>query len=138
MSDMLRKILLVSLILSLLLWLMNKAAYAYSLFWIWWWYDIPMHFLGGMVIGSFSLWFFGRLQENSPYFSRISLNLLVALSVLVIGSAWEIYEYTYQLTFNGMISYPVDTIKDFILDFAGAAAVLYWYIRQKSPTGKTL
>jgi hypothetical protein len=85
-----------------------------------------------MVLGSFSVWLFGTLQIRSPIFSRVSVTLFSLIFVLIIGTSWEVYEYIFDLSFNGMISYPLDTIKDYIVDFAGAGLVLWWHAHRRS------
>ncbi|HEY4508106.1 MAG TPA: hypothetical protein VJJ55_00430, partial [Candidatus Paceibacterota bacterium] len=36
--------------------LMQSAAIVFSLYWTLWWYDILLHFLGGIFIGLLVLW----------------------------------------------------------------------------------
>src|SRR5688572_29626513 len=43
-------------LLALIL-ILDLFALEYYLYWMLWWYDIMMHFLGGVIIGSGVLWF---------------------------------------------------------------------------------
>ena len=89
-----------------------------------WWFDMPMHFLGGLWLGLAFVWFFFNKEFNWK------LILKIILGVLLIGILWEIFEvilnnYTTQLPFN-----TLDTLSDIFFDLAGGTfAVLYFLKR---------
>ncbi|HEY4498701.1 MAG TPA: hypothetical protein VJH94_01415 [Candidatus Paceibacterota bacterium] len=117
--------------LSILLWLMNEAAYRYSLFGIWWWFDSPVHFLGGLALGAFFFWFFGRVRDHMPSFSLTAVIGYTFAMVLIVGIAWEIFEYAFHIPNNTPLGYSLDTLKDIILDVCGAAVVVWLYMCQR-------
>src|SRR3989344_3934503 len=69
------------------------ATYFY-LYWIFWWYDIFMHLLGGAFVGLLVLW----LRFFSGYFgihlpdSKASVFFFTTVLVLIIGVGWEAFE----------------------------------------------
>ena len=89
-----------------------------------WWWDIPMHFLGGLWAGLFGLWFFKRLKKSAP----ISTAITVAIC---IGISWEIFEYSFAVARSVFMSYPIDTAKDLLMDTLGGitAGLLVRYFR---------
>ena len=83
-------------------------------FWSIWWYDIPMHMLGGATAALFFAWIAvwrGR---------RLSLWQYV-LAAFAIGIAWEVFEYVLGIGGSPFMSYPVDTAKDLFDDCIGGA-----------------
>lgn len=127
----------ISFALAVLLSVMNQIALEYSLFWQIWWYDIPMHFLGGLVLGSTFMWFFGSLQEQKHLFSSLAVIVSVLFSVLICGALWELYEYVFNLTYNPHFGYVFDTTKDMFMDMFGALAVLLFYKRERATLTRT-
>lgn len=74
------------------------------------WYS-PVHFLGGVCVGIFTLWLADVLKV------RNMLALCLVL-IAVIGIGWEIWEYA-----SGYTSYPADTFDtftDLVFDTLGA------------------
>jgi fatty-acid desaturase len=83
-----------------------------SLYWYYWWFDIMMHFWGGLLIG---LGVHALCRLNSvklrPTFS------LVFIVVAVAAISWELFEW-----FTGLYnpnSYVMDTLLDVALGFGG-------------------
>lgn len=84
-----------------------------------WWYDIFMHFLGGMALG---LWILslGKLLEK-PRFKPWH----IIFFTLLLGLAWEYFEIHFGITgyVVGSRDYFIDTTFDLINDMLGAAFV---------------
>lgn len=77
-----------------------------------------MHFLGGFFAGGVSLWFFfNKFQKPREIF------LATFFGALIIGAAWELFEYFTGLAFVTYGNYVFDTVKDFLMDGLGALAV---------------
>ena len=130
-----QNLLFISLALSVLFWFLNKIAVAFSLFWLLWWYDIPMHFLGGVVLGAFILWLIGRIGGPFVKPSGVSAIVLSLSLTLFIGVVWEVFEYKFDIAYNSVLGYWADTAKDLLVDLAGAALVLWWYLKRTVPGG---
>lgn len=99
---------------------LHFLAINYYLYWMFWWYDIIVHFLGGVFVGLLALWlryFSGYLGAHAvPALSQVLL--FVGVSVLVIGVGWEVFEWVTGETFRAE-GYWQDTIVDVVLDLLG-------------------
>lgn len=93
--------------------ILHALALQTSLYWVYPWFDMPMHFLGGAVAGfGFLSWVGERLVPlRHPSFVR------TVLFVLFVGIAWEIFELAFGLT--GALVYITDTGVDILLDVTG-------------------
>ena len=90
-----------------------------------WWFDIPLHILGGVWAG---LW----VATAGEFFSiRLSIWHIV-LSVLLIGIGWEVFEYVFDMKGSAFMSYPVDTAKDLIADCIGGVIAVFITARLRS------
>ena len=113
---------LVSLIVFFFL--INSLANYFYWFYSIWWFDMPMHFLGGFWWGLVFVWFY-RVEEISP-----ASIFGIILSVLFVGVLWEIFEFFFY-NFIAQNSFNIlDTISDVCLDLAGAFfALMYFKLR---------
>jgi hypothetical protein len=93
--------------------LLHAVALNAYLYWLYPWFDIPMHFLGGTVAGfGFLSWVGERLV---PIRSRALLATL--LFVALIGIGWEVFEWYFDLV--DTLEYVPDTIGDLFFDLMG-------------------
>lgn len=99
---------------------MHWFALANSYYWLIWWYDIMMHFLGGFLTILILLWI-DRWRETT----LVATFTQVFLWIMVVGLVWEIYELTFDLTFVDVRGYFPDTILDLIMNVIGAMTVYY-------------
>lgn len=81
------------------------------------WYDIMMHFLGGLWVALFSLWVCAS-GKFSFIPQRISWGKVLVV-VLTVGVLWELYEIVFGLTFVSDPEYWGDTTLDMVMDTAG-------------------
>jgi len=85
------------------------------LHWMYWWYDVGLHFFGGVCVSLAMLSVFPKNWSKEG--KVIALGTLAAL---IIGILWEIFEYS-----NGLMIAPygpyywMDTISDLIMDTSG-------------------
>jgi hypothetical protein len=98
---------LAALLLCTLLAVLNEWAQSDSLYWKWIWFDIPMHFLGGLSTSAFVIAFFGKHRPR-----------LFILSMICVFVGWELFEYLFKLPQPA--NYPLDTAKDLVMDTLGA------------------
>ena len=120
--------------LMLLIFTANSLALAFHWYYSIWWFDMLMHFLGGLWEGLFFIWFFSspdigeslRLSPEPKNFTRLITKTV--LFVLLIGVLWEFFEF---FTNNYIGSDPfniLDTVSDIFFDLAGGTfAVLYFF-----------
>lgn len=109
--------LIASLCLSTLLAFLHIWATNDFFYWKYAWFDILMHYLGGVTSAVFVSAF---LLHKRDY-------LFIPLLVLIfIG--WEVFEYIFGLPVEA--NYPVDTALDLLMDTLGAVTV--YLIAQKT------
>lgn len=94
--------------LALILTYLHTQAILHFLYWFYDWFDILMHFLGGLAIAVFLIGFF--VTERRAL-------LIGGFFALVIG--WEIFEYLFGLPRES--AYVLDTIIDLVMDTLGGA-----------------
>ena len=103
----------------LLLALLHIVAIELFLYWLYPWFDIVTHFLGGVTVSLGVFWFL----FESP-FVRIEKRPLViigtlTLAIVGIGVAWEVFEFLTGVT-RGEENFVADTTLDLIMDAFGA------------------
>ena len=102
--------LVAALFLSVLLLGLHLYAEAHAWYWIYRWFDIPMHLLGGFTIGVFSVAILGKFRP-----------LLFVVIVLGAAVGWEAFEYLSGITYNEP-KYWFDTTHDLLDDALGGIA----------------
>ena len=97
------------------------AVYA-SLYWYHWWFDVVMHFWGGVLIalGLYALSTFSRWQF------RPTLTMLL-WTLLAVTLLWEAFEFWAGLWQPA--TYLADTIQDILVGFGGGL-VAYLVLRR--------
>jgi len=93
---------------------MNFLAVELFLYWRFWWFDIPMHFIGGVTValGLFTLHDL-RLVIPARY-----LQLVPVLSlVFVVAMSWEAYELFIGIPIES--DYVIDTLTDLCMGTLG-------------------
>ncbi len=97
-----------------------------------WWWDVLLHFLGGLWVGLSGFWFIYKSHFLPvPRKTTVNFFMVILLPVLLVGIGWEIFEYMFGLTFvlPGE-SYRIDTISDIGMDIVGSL-IVYLYYRLK-------
>lgn len=93
---------------------LHAAALTFYLYWVYLWFDIPMHILGGATV---ALGYQSRFGL-SKFAHKLSFGLIsTLLFVLAVGLVWEGYEYVVAPTFKE--GYLEDTIIDIVMDLLG-------------------
>ena len=113
-------------VLFVLIWalaLIHMTAEYYHLYWTFRWFDIPTHFLGGVWVGIFAVWYFSG-YVNKTHVSNNRTVYVALLGGLFVGVVWELYEYgIWMWTGEGLpLNYAGDTALDLIMDFIGSFA----------------
>lgn len=104
-------------------------------YWYWriWWFDMPMHFAGGLWAGLSILWLVflsGKFKRNIPQSAR-SIFTIGVCSVLVIAIVWEIFEYIVQIIFPHGVPYDiVDSLSDIFWGFMGGIVASFSFSRK--------
>lgn len=99
-----------------------------SWYYTYWWFDIPMHILGGAVIAFVILYGYKVLSPEEKG-KQLTFFVLV-FSVFFVGVVWEIYEYVIDLMYTHLGWDAIDTGKDLIDDVIGASIVARFLIKK--------
>ncbi len=115
-----KKLALSALILAIFIFVINIFAMRESWYFFIWWFDMPMHSLGGFFIAILTC---SLVISKQNYFKNLSLkNLFVysMISVFVIGFLWEIFELSVEklVEFADLVSLS-DSVSDMFFDMAG-------------------
>ena len=121
-----QELLKISLWLVIAIFFLNSMAMKFHWYYSIWWFDMPMHLLGGVFVGLITLAFFPR---------QPILNIF--LSILLIGTLWELFEFSLDkfITYNPQNF--LDTLSDLAYDLAGGfSASLYFLYNHRKDEGK--
>lgn len=111
---------------------MYFLAIVFSFYWLYWWYDVVMHFLVGLTGGLGLFWGLfdsGLIFRGRPH-SKAASVITILICVMVVGVAWEIFEYKNGLTYS-VEGYGQDTANDLVLDGCGAFLAALLVTRKK-------
>lgn len=95
------------------------------LYWRYAWLDIPMHFLGGVVVA------FGYLtvRDFFPSWSKKRFTLFKTLAVVIMAAVvWEVFEVLIGVIFEEG-RYVIDTLSDLLIGALGG--VLGYYLSSR-------
>jgi hypothetical protein len=84
-----------------------------KLYYIYWWLDIPMHILGGFVIGYLLVSCLSIVSVSPITFKKL------AFYFFIIAIAWELFEYQRDVIDYSKFSSYVDTVKDVAMGYLG-------------------
>ncbi len=102
--------------------LMHLVALQFYWYYSLWYFDMIMHFLGGLWVALFFTYVFLRGKEPRP---GRSLFLKVLAAMLAIGILWEFYEYYLNIV-SATPWDKADTLSDIFFDlFGGLCAIIY-------------
>ncbi|MEK7219334.1 MAG: hypothetical protein AAB687_01505 [Patescibacteria group bacterium] len=97
-----------------------------------WYFDMIMHFSGGLWVGLTAIW----LLFGQKSYLDLSFILKILSSVLLIGICWELFEIIF---YNYIAQNPfniLDTVSDLFFDLVGGLfAILYFGKRIMLKTG---
>lgn len=97
--------------------ILNTLGTTLYLYWTVIWFDMIMHFLGGLFVSLFFFSLFSFFRSGLSYTEKLVLGLV--FSVLV-GLVWEYYELIVGVTDLAEVGYWPDTGMDIVMDTLGA------------------
>lgn len=109
--------------------ILNSIGVWLSLYSILWWYDIPMHFLGGLFTNLLIISIFLRFKKTNNI-SVINLVIMSLIITLLIGLLWEGYEIFWDV-FAGKKHIFIDSLSDIFFDLAGGVEAVFIYLRHR-------
>ncbi len=87
------------------------------------------HFLGGLWVAMSFLWLFFQFGFVNIIKNGKNNNLKVALlSSFAVGTAWEVFEYYFGITFVNAPNYATDTIMDISFGLIGGLVAYYFFV----------
>ncbi len=111
-------------LLIIFIFLINFAAMKLHWYSLLWWFDIPMHYLGGLWLGLATVYFLPPKSIN------IKSILKVILVMLFFAVGWEVFEYFVDENISRNGFDIGDTLSDICFDLAGAfTSVIYFFKR---------
>lgn len=128
-----KNILILDFCLAVLVAILQNLAIIFNLYWVLPWFDILMHFLGGVLIALTSVCVFAIITKQSEeiIISKKFFRNLVFIFVLIVGVLWEVWEFYYGLSFTNSHNGLMDTIGDIFMDLVGAGTVYALFLSQK-------
>ena len=125
-----KKILSLLAILFCFLCMVNLVAIKGLWYYIFWYFDMPMHFLGGVAILFLVAYVLYKPLQDSKY-----PILFCLLFTLAIGIGWEVFEYIFNNLIAGMTFSPMDTTSDIFFDMSGVLLGILIVYRNKFKIG---
>jgi len=121
------KVLYFSLMLTAIVGFLHVVALENDFYFFYWWFDLMMHFLGGIGIAAGFLWlyFFSGILENPPTDKKI-IFLILLVVFLIISISWEVFEFFTEKTFR-QPNFVSDTISDVIIGLIGIYAAFKYF-----------
>ncbi len=112
--------------------LASKFYWYYSI----WYFDMPMHFLGGFWSGLFIILL---LSYKNLLDGKMSGSILkIILGVLLIGISWEIFEFSANSYFvkNLFVANRLDSVSDIFFDLSGGLVAILYYFKSIVPSSQ--
>lgn len=102
---------------------LHFSALQFYLYWRFWWFDILIHFFGGLWAALSFLWLFFQFGFTNIIKNNKNYNLAVAfLASFLVGVMWESFEYYFGIAVTDAANYTVDTMTDISFDLIGGFA----------------
>jgi len=95
--------------------LTHIVAIEFFLYWRYLWFDIPMHFLGGICV-ALGIWSLPFFRISLP--SRFETLLFYGSAALGVGVLWEVFEVAIGVSVT-QTGYVFDTVLDLVMDVSG-------------------
>ncbi len=89
-----------------------------------WWFDMPMHFLGGIWVGLALLWYF---PLKSLFFKEV---FKIIFGVLIVAIFWEIFEILVDKVIAQNPFNALDTLSDIFFGMAGGVVSIFYFFRR--------
>ncbi|MGI9118480.1 MAG: hypothetical protein ACR2IQ_02940 [Minisyncoccia bacterium] len=119
-----------------ILFLASLGAYFFYWYSTIWFFDMPMHFIGGyficialMYVTGYRLHATGYKGEDKDVIKKNNhkyFYLKLILLTFIIGLLWEVYEYVVDLYFGNHLVVLIDSFSDLCFDTAGAITALFF------------
>ncbi len=97
--------------------ILNTIGTSLYLYWTVIWFDMIMHFLGGLFVSLFFFSLFSFFRSGLSYVEKLVLGLVFSI---LVGLVWEYYELIIGVADLRDVGYWPDTGMDIVMDTLGA------------------
>ena len=111
------------LVLIVAIFIANWVGGKLHLYYMLWWYDMPMHFSGGIFLGLLFTYLLLRFHKDTWSKKQLWQGLLF---VFLIGFGWEIFEFSIDTFISSVQQLPMDSLSDLCFDLAGGGLSLLY------------
>jgi hypothetical protein len=95
-----------------------------------WWFDILMHFLGGLFVSLLIIWIFYPYLSNLP---KRNLFIYIILGTLIVALSWELFEFSVWTIFDlKEIIDMKDSISDIIVGTLGGLLGTHYFLQRRN------
>lgn len=112
--------------------IVNTLAGMHHWYWTMRWFDMPMHFAGGVWLGFLGVWWYYTRKGEVPssFLATLAVSLAFAIGV---GVMWEVYEAMVSHITVGKVNAWNDTKSDMMFDIFGGtvASIAMWVTRRQ-------
>ena len=113
--------------LLLFIFLVNYIAMKFYWYSAIWYFDMPMHFIGGFWLGLAYIWLFSVKEFSFKFIYRI------ILSILLIGIFWEVFELLVDKSITHKPFNALDTLSDIFFALAGGLSAVFYFFKKIMP-----
>lgn len=85
-----------------------------------WWFDMPMHFLGGVFVGLLLSYLLKKIKIIKEDISVFKFSLIITTLTFFVGMIWEGYEYFVQFYTHAYLANFLDSLSDLSFDIVGS------------------
>ena len=117
------------IILSFIVAVAHVVALNFYFYWTFWWFDLSVHFLGGLWVALTSLWIYLFIHSEKELGRRKTF-FIVFTAIIVVGGLWEAFEYFAGISPGD--NFIMDTTTDILMDLLGASAGLLYFRKTMS------
>jgi len=111
---------ILSLFILVIMAFLHILAIKFYLYWNFWWFDLVVHFLGGVAVGTFAYYLISK-----SFCGHVRSRILVLVIALAVTLVWEIFEFKTGITFVSS-NYAMDTVSDILSGLLGASMFLFF------------
>lgn len=115
-------------LLLIFIYILNSLAHFLNWYYIFWWFDMFMHFLGGYFIALLfvSICKHSRVVEYTAHWNKNTWIVSIISAVICVGILWEFFEWGLQFAFSiSNIATVTDSFSDLFFDTLGGLVFLF-------------
>lgn len=105
---------------------LNTLALFFHWYRLIWWFDMPMHFMGGFFLVWLVLYIYNKFfSTDNDFILSKSLIKKALIWALIIGLGWEWFEWGADLYTGAGVMHMLDSYSDLFFDMAGAYTAIF-------------